>query len=79
VTKDQFSDFMLVIGLDPQRVSEAERFFDYCHELVQSGGTEGKTLNEKGVIVPKWWKMFEENQKGDRAKDDVKDDLADFI
>lgn len=39
VTKEQFTDFMLVIGLEPDRVTEAERFFDYCHEMVQSGGT----------------------------------------
>ena len=54
---------MLDIGLDPDRKQEAERFFDYCHEMVQSGGNEGKVMNEKGVIVPKWWKTFEEKKE----------------
>jgi hypothetical protein len=54
---------MLAIGLEPTRVGEAELFFEYCHELVPTGGKEGKETNEKGVIVPKWWKVFEEEKK----------------
>lgn len=37
ITKEQFVDFILVIGLDPDRRGEAERFFDYCHEDVPLG------------------------------------------
>lgn len=62
VSKEQFIDFIKVIG-GQDKVQDSERFFEYCHEMVGSA-QEGQSRNEKGVIVPKWWKMFE----GDEAK-----------
>lgn len=46
--------------------------------MVASGGKEGKTINDKGVIVPKWWKMFEENKKN-VVGGKIEEDMTDFI
>jgi len=34
IGKELFVDFMMMIGMDPDRKVDAERFFDYCHDDV---------------------------------------------
>jgi hypothetical protein len=34
--------------------------------MVPASSKESAKVNEKGVIVPKWWKMFEEEKKDEK-------------
>lgn len=52
LTKEQFSDFMLTLGLDPDRKGDAERFFEYCHEEVAKG------LEAEPKKESQWMTMF---------------------
>ncbi|KAM3138804.1 hypothetical protein pb186bvf_009007 [Paramecium bursaria] len=65
INKDQFVDFLLVIGLDPDKKGDAERFFDYCHDDVgkMPSATSYATTkaNDKDKIKKSQKKGFEES------------------
>ncbi|CAD8066008.1 unnamed protein product [Paramecium primaurelia] len=61
ITKEQFVDFLLLIGLDPDRSHEAERFFDYCHEdVVKAPGITQQEQNTQAQQDSKWFRLFKD-------------------
>ncbi|CAD8163919.1 unnamed protein product [Paramecium octaurelia] len=61
ITKDQFVDFLLLIGFNPDISHEAERFFDYCHEdVVTAPGLLSRSKLLRPIKNSKWFRLFKD-------------------